>query len=393
MEEETLTIDARRRKVAVDFHCVDGIHQGIRTHCLELFGRVVRQAEDIDFHLLLAEPDKLLAAHPEFERLNVKLVRMSKRSAAVRLLHQLPQLAREHGFDLLHCQYIVPPFSPCATAVTIHDTLFESHPQYYSRFFVARSRLFMRRSARNSALVCTVSDFSRNELARRYGLQLNNIVTVANGVNFSRFGMAAAHDPILDKYGLAQGRYILSVGRLEPRKNQARLVEAYSTLPHPRPKLVLIGQRDFGYGDLLRVVQERRLQEEVSILESVEDDELPVLYRNALLFAYPSLAEGFGMPLLEAMASGVPIVTSGNTALGEVSGDAAVLVDPESISSIAEGMRELLMCEPRRHELVARGLQRARDYQWDKSSGTLVEAYETYFNLRSMSDELASARA
>jgi glycosyltransferase involved in cell wall biosynthesis len=352
---------------------------------------VVRHAGDIDFHLLLAEPEKLLSAHPEFERFNVKLTRMPKRSAAVRLLHQLPRLAREHGFDLLHCQYIVPPFSPCATAVTIHDTLFESHPQYYSRFFVARSRLFMRRSASRSALVCTVSDFSRNELARRYGLQLDNIVTVANGVNLSRFRMADGPDPILDKYGLTQGRYILSVGRLEPRKNQARLVEAYSTLPQPRPKLVLIGQRDFGYGDLLRVVEECKLQKEVSILESVDDDELPILYRHALLFAYPSLAEGFGMPLLEAMASGVPVVTSGNTALGEVSGNAAVVVDPESISSIAEGIREVLMSEARRHELVARGMQRARDYQWDKSSDTLVGAYEAYFRLGSMSDEVVAA--
>lgn len=368
----------RRLRVGIDAHTIDGMHQGTRTHTIELNSRIAQLAPEIDFFFFLDQTQELLKASPVFSAPNVTAVRMPHKSPPIRLLSQLPGLARQSKLDLLHCQYIVPPVCPCPTAVTIHDTLFESNPEFYSKFFVLRSRLLMRRSARKSALVFSVSDFSRRELIKAYQLHSERVSTVPNGVDCARFHPRHEPAPELEAFGLAGGAYLLTVGRLDTRKNHINLLRAFELLPKPRPKLVIIGQRDFGYAAILAMIGADHLKDEVVLLENINDDLLPVFYRNAAMLVYPSRAEGFGMPILEAMASGIPVVTSKNTALQEVGGDAVLYADPESPELIAAAISGVLNDARLGADLVRRGMQRAAEYNWEDSAARVVSHYREF---------------
>lgn len=371
------TMRAGAPRIGLDMHVVDGLHQGSRTHCLELFSRVITLLPACTFFVFLDEPEYLREHWPSFTRDNVTLVRMEHQNPAKRLLSQLPGLATAHKLDLLHTQYIVPPFCACPTAVTIHDVLFESHPEFFTRFFRLRSKLLVPRSARQSALVFTVSEYSKGELMKRYGIPESRLAVTMNGASLERF--ASEDDDALSlPDGLLPQSYILTVGRLEPRKNHVRLLKAYAMLQQPRPKLVLVGQRDFGYEALLAEIEYLQLKDEVMLLETVSDTMLPALYRNALVFAYPTLAEGFGMPVIEAMASGVPVVTSRTTSLPEVAGDAALLCDPLDVASIRNALCSALCDSRAREAMIAKGLKRARDFQWEEPAQRLACAYQSF---------------
>ena len=367
--------------IGLDLHVVDGIFQGSRTHCLELFSRVVKRSPEFQFVVLADKPQAVLDFSAAFAAENVKLVRMRHSSPTKRLLWQLPQLARAGHFDLLHTQYIIPPFAPCATAVTVHDILFESHPQFFGPAFVLRSRLLIRHSCLKSAMVFTVSKFSRNQIAETYGVAPLEVHTIYNGVDTSRFFPGGGDGEGVQALGLVPGGYILTVGRLEPRKNHVALLRAYAKLNRPRPKLVIVGQRHFGFDDVLRVMSELRLQDDVVHLDALPDALLPAVYRNALFFVYPTWAEGFGMPVLEAMASGTPVIVSQNTALPEIAGDAGVYIHPEDPGGLRDAMQKLLLDRELRLQLRERGLQRANVFNWDQSAECIRQSYLRHFGM------------
>jgi glycosyltransferase involved in cell wall biosynthesis len=181
--------------------------------------------------------------------------------------------------------------------------------------------------------------------------------------------------------GLIPGEYLLTVGRLEPRKNHQRLLRAFAALPSPRPKLAIVGQRDFRFEEILALRDELGLREDVVFLEDVKDAALPALYRHACLFVYPTLAEGFGMPVIEAMASGVPVITSNTTALPEVAGEAAVLVDPHDVGAITAAMRELMQDHLRVGRMRVAGLVHARSFSWDAEAAKLAGTYRAHFGM------------
>ena len=392
---QTLTL---RRRVGVDLHTLEGLHQGSRTHCLELFSRVSRLLPEVDFVYFADTARCDPAAVERLTAPNISFVAMPHRSSMQRLLLQLPSLAATHRLDVLHTQYIAPPTLRCASAVTVHDILFEDFPEFFTWFFRLRSRLLVRHSARRARIVCSVSEFSKNELVRRYGIAPEKITITYNAADLQRYAPASqgsADQGLLDQssadrssargssadrdqvaaLGLVPGQYLLTVGRLEPRKNHVRLLRAYAQLPAPRPRLAIVGQRDFRFDEILRVKEELGLNEDVLFLERVTDAALPALYRYARLFVYPTLAEGFGMPVIEAMASGVPVITSNTTALPEVAGDAALLIDPYSIEAIAAALRTVLGDPAIAARMRIAGLAQARRFSWDAEAEKLAAAY------------------
>lgn len=372
----------RRPRIGLDLHVVDGIYQGSRTHCLELFSRVIEITPECDFVLFLDEPSALVRFSESFSRANARIVRMPRASALKRLLWQLPHLARKEQLDLLHTQYIAPPLCSCRTAVTVHDILFESHPQYFGRFFVARSRLLVRHSVHKSTEIFTVSEFSRDQIASTYAVGLDRIHTIFNGVDQSRFFPGQEGSEVVREAGLDPGNYFLTVGRLEPRKNHAGLLRAWATLPDPRPQLAIAGERDFGYQEALQLRENLGLTADVKLLGKVPDELLPAYFRSAKAFMYCSWAEGFGMPILEAMASGVPVISSANTALREVCGDAALLVDPADIGAIGDAIGVVDSQADLRCRLIQRGLGRSRNYTWAQAAQTVREAYLDCFGMK-----------
>ena len=265
--------------------------------------------------------------------------------------HVLPHRAR--GADVLHCPtYRGPVRSRVPLVVTVHDLAVFRHPDAFPPWTRTYSRVVVPRVVRAARIIAAVSEFTAGELERLLRVPRERIRVVPN----------AADATFTDVGPREEGDYVLAVGTLEPRKNLARTIAAAQRLG---VELRVAGARGWGgveaRGDGVRWEGE------------VGDEQLARLYRGALCVVYPSLYEGFGIPVLEAMACGAPVVTSAGGATDEVAGGAAVLVDPHDVSSIAAGIEQAIA---RRDELRAAGLRRASAYSWDASARLLVQAYE-----------------
>jgi glycosyltransferase involved in cell wall biosynthesis len=370
-----------RRRVGVDFHVWDGIFQGSRSHLLGLYRCAVRQAPEIDFVFFLDGVESLRASYAEFSLPNVTLVRMRHRPGVVRLAFQLPWLQWRHRIDLMHVQYRLPPMAVGPCACTIHDVLFESHPQFFEPRFVWQSRLTSRAAVRRAAVLLTVSHFSRAELARIYGIDPLKVGVTFNAVDKARFYPGEDGAATVRALGLEPGRYLLTVGRLEPRKNHLTLLEAYAQLQPAAPSLVIVGQRDFGYAPLFAAIRRHGLEARVRLIENASDADLPALMRNAQLFVYPAFAEGFGMPVLEALASGVPVITSNTTSLPEVAGSAAILVSPDSVEDVTSALKRVLSDAALSASLGQAGVIQAAKFNWEGSAAVLLSSMRRFFAL------------
>jgi glycosyltransferase involved in cell wall biosynthesis len=261
-------------------------------------------------------------------------------------------LSRERRADVLHCPTYRGPLRPgMPLVVTVHDLAVFRHPEAFNRWTRTYSPRVVPRVLRAARRVIAVSDFTKRELVDLLDVPAERITVVPNAVDeeFTSAGPAA------------DGDYVLAVGTLEPRKNLARLVDAARRAD---VELRVVGARGWGGVE----VQGNG----VRWLGEVSDTELARLYRGALCVAYPSFYEGFGIPVLEAMACGVPVVTSRGTAMEEVADGAAVLVDAEDPAAIAAGIER---AASERDALVARGLERARQFRWDEVADATVAVY------------------
>jgi glycosyltransferase involved in cell wall biosynthesis len=264
--------------------------------------------------------------------------------------HVLPRRAR--SADVLHCPtYRGPVRSSVPLVVTVHDLAVFRHPGTFPAWTRNYSRLVVPRVVRAARLIAAVSAFTASELESVLGIPRERIRVVPN----------AADAAFVEAGPRAEGDYVLAVGTLEPRKNLPRAIEAAQRLG---VELRVAGAR--GWGGVEAQGAGVRWEGEVG------DEELARLYRGALCVVYPSLYEGFGIPVIEAMACGAPVVTSVGGATEEVAGGAAVLVDSRDASSIASGIEEAIA---RRDELRAAGLARARDFSWDESARLLLDVY------------------
>jgi glycosyltransferase involved in cell wall biosynthesis len=223
--------------------------------------------------------------------------------------------------------------------------------------------------------VIAVSESTKRDLVERYGLSPDRIDVVYNGVDASFQPVPADQvNAFRTREGLPE-RFILFVGTLEPRKNVVRLIEAYARLPEGRPALVLVGSKGWLYDDIFARVEALSLKEKVRFAGYVSADALPYWYNAAELLAYPSLYEGFGLPPLEAMACGTPVVTSTASSLPEVVGDAALLVDPTDVEALSVAIEKVLSDEDLRRQMQAAGLAQAQHFSWETAARGTLESY------------------
>lgn len=363
------------KRIGIDLHAVDGIFQGSRSHVLGIFSRVVRICPEMEFYIFLENVDILKETFPVFSSPNVHLVQMRSANPVMRLSIQFPKYQKKYALDLLHTQYISPIPSFCKTVITLHDILFESHPEFFTPLFNLRSKLLMRVSVMRAAHIFTVSEYSRQDISLRYGVNSRDITVIHNAADRMEFYPGSDGERVVVNNGLNSGGYILTVGRLEPRKNHLMLIKAYSQLDTNLP-LVIIGQRDFRYQHIGKIISELGLSGRVLLLDGVADEDLPAYYRHAKLFVYPTWAEGFGMPVIEAMASGVPVITSNTTALPEVVGNAGLLIDPADEQGMRRAMETLINDNRLTTDYRQKGIAQANSYSWDSSAEKVANIYK-----------------
>ena len=291
--------------------------------------------------------------------------------------------------DLLHCPYWSNPvWSPWPTVVTVHDVIQFVLPEYAWRKI---SRLYfglVSAGARHAQAVITVSHCSKRDIMKILGLGPERIHVIGNAVDASLHPVRDAWllAKVRERYGIS-GRFVVYFGGFDLRKNVPRLIEAYSQLPEGLRReyqLVIAGRyQHLGhplYPDPRATVQRLGLDGNVIFTGQIREQDKAPLYSAATVFAFPSLYEGFGMPVLEAMACGTPVVTSNVSALPEVAGDAGRLVDPYSASAISGALGELLESAARRDELARRGLERARRFTWPQVADQTVRVYRQILN-------------
>lgn len=299
----------------------------------------------------------------------------------VRIPLTFPFELRRRPVALLHVQFTAPPFAPCPVVSTIHDLAFEHLPETFNRRSWMQLRLTVRRTARTAAHIITPSEFSRRDLIETYNVAPERVsVTLEAAAPHFRPASAEAVTAVKRRYGIG-GDYVLAVGSIQPRKNLVRLVRAYSDLRRSRsqaklPRLVLVGKRAWLYGETLRAVEQSGFASEVLFTGYVPEPDLPALYTGALCFVYPSYFEGFGLPPLEAMSCGTPVLAGDRTSLPEVVGDAGVLVNPFDTDAIGAGLARLIDDEELRAHLSRRGLERAALFDWKDTARRTLQVYE-----------------
>lgn len=272
--------------------------------------------------------------------------------------------------------FVLPPTLPGSrTVVTVHDLSFLHYPSHFLPKLVRYLCRAVPRSVETADLVLADSQATKRDMINQLGTPPHKVKVIYSGVDkrFSPEGVSGEQELLRAKYDIGDGDYWLSVGTIQPRKNYLTLIEAFRRLA-PEARLVIAGAPGWLYDDVVQ--QAGGCGDGVRILGYVDDADLPALYRNAELFVFPSLYEGFGLPVLEAMASGVPVVCSDSSSLPEVVGDAALLVDPRDPSAMAAAIAEVTHTPSLRHALVRRGLSRASQFTWEQAGQELLQAFE-----------------
>lgn len=284
--------------------------------------------------------------------------------------------------DVVHCLGLsIPQVKGAGLIVTIFDLIPLLFRDFHTRFGRREGQLQARRAAERAERIITISNSSKKDIIRLLHIPAEKIVVIplAAGGLYRRIHDFESIKIFKEKYNLRR-EYILYVGTLEPRKNIINLLRAYSSLIKEHPdleeQLVVVGKKGWLYTGIFKEVEELKLGDRVVFTGYVPDEDIVLFYNCARLFIYPSLYEGFGLPVLEAMACGTPVITSNRSSLPEVAGDAARLVDPENVEEIAQAMKEILSDDCLRSQMSKEGIGRARLFSWEKAAQETLKVYE-----------------
>ncbi len=321
--------------------------------------------------------------------LALKLSRLPTSSPPIRIFWEQvfqPFALRKERVDLLHAlAFVTPLLSPCPSVVTIYDLSFLLYPESFKRSKRFYLGLFTRLSARRARRIIAISESTRRDVVRLLGVSPEKVEVVYCGIDDAFRPLAEDQVAAFrSKRGLP-GRFIFFVGTIEPRKNVTRLIEAFADLRSfdvaqdrfaiRDLRLVIGGAKGWFYEDVFARVEELGLEGAVMFPGYIPINELPLWYNAAELFVYPSLYEGFGLPPLEAMACGTPVVAANTSSLPEVVGQGGLTVDPLDVEGLAEAMRRALDDEAFWQEMRERGLQRAKGFSWTKTAQETVQVY------------------
>src|SRR5882672_6373351 len=370
-------------RVAIDIRRAGDF--GIGTYIRNIINQFAR-ANDGTEYLLIGQQSHLQEFDPLPE--NFTLLEYPSEPGSFHTHMHLPFLLHKRGVQLLHMPWFyAPAVVPSRLVITIHDlTEILTPPPGISATFQAGRLYFARRALARADRIMAVSHSSKRDLSHVFDVPEGKIEVVYNALDerFLREPMPEGADRILERHAVTDP-FVLYAGNIKPQKNLPRLIEAFAVAKadlrdHPEYanlKLLLIGDSAEEHSDLRRAVLRSRLQGDVRFLGFVPHSVLRVFYSRARAFLFPSLYEGFGLPPLEAMAHGTPVLTSSVSSLPEVFAQAALLVNPENIFEIARGIRQILTEDAMRETLVRRGYELVRKFSWERSAEQVREVYRS----------------
>ena len=361
-------------RIGLDASPLTANRGGIGTHVRHLLEALIRIAPQHEYYMyaphVIPEEDRVdFARHP-----HVRIIRCPAFLMGLR--------ARWDGIDIFHgLNYKLRGWGRYGDVVTIHDLAMDRLAQPSRKLFgQRRSFLRTRRTARKAAMVVTVSAHAARDIVGLYGIPQERIAVISNAVGPEFYPVAdpVIRDSVAARYGIRRRAFILSGGGSEPRKNIALLVEAFGRAPRLRDtmNLVVVGGMDHGAEAIRAAVGRAGLESAVVFPGHVPLDDLRALYSGCALFAFPSLYEGFGMPPLEAMACGAPVVCSNASSLPETVGDAALLVDPRDPDGWTRAMTRVADDAALREDLRRRGALRVKAFSWEQSARDLLRVYQ-----------------
>jgi len=374
-------------KICLDLSPTVHRHAGLGRYAYELLLALIGTDPDNDYLAFFNNPSRAYIDPPlaGLSHLTTPLSYKPWRLSV--LLAHIVQITQDSLFptvDIFHAtDHLLPRFAQVKSVFTLHDLIFLFHPETHkplNRWFLT---LMMPRFLRVADAIIAVSECTKRDAVRCYGVPEEKITVIYEGVN-PRFCPAGpeAVAAVRQKYGLPE-HFILYVGTIEPRKNLSALLEAFVALQNRLAtrdaaalRLVFVGKKGWLYEGFFRRLRELGLEDRAFFTGYVPDEDLPAIYSAADLFVFPSLYEGFGLPVLEAMACGTPVICSDTSSLPEVAGDAALMVPPTDVRALAEAMERMLCDAQMRTTLREKGLAWVRRFTWEKTAQQTVSVYK-----------------
>jgi glycosyltransferase involved in cell wall biosynthesis len=379
-------------RFSVDAHTIGCHLTGNEVYIRNLLNEFARLAPEAEIVAYVSKADA-----PSHVASRIRTHRVSE-NPYKRLGWDLPRRLLKDRPDLLHVQYTAPVWSKTPLVVSVHDVSYLEYPQYFTRYRSRQLRLTVKRTLERASAVLTPSEFSRSAILTHYRIDERKIVVTPNAVSsqFRPIDRNLALANIEKKFGL-RGPFVLTVGDLQPRKNHFGLLKAFEDAMREHPqlthRLVFVGKETWCSKDLHRAVAESAVSGRVHFTGFVDDAELVQFYGACDLFVFPSFYEGFGLPILEAMACGRAVACSNTTAMPEVADAAGILFDPRSTGEVARAICDVLLDPQLRLRLERLGAQRAAQFSWERAAQRTLDVYHRVVQGKVPDQEMARARA
>ncbi len=349
--------------------------------CFQLLLELSRIDKDNDYFIYL--PKKPTSDMPEETEKWHYVVFSSKLWTLLGISRKL--LGNRNKIDVFFSPtHYLPFYAPCPSVISIFDVSYLHFPRLFKKKDLNQLKLWGGFSIRRASKIITISKSTKSDIIKAYSIDTSKVEVIYPGIKSEfqnskseinlKFKMQNSKS-FKEKFGI-EGEYILFVGTLQPRKNIANLIEAFSIIENKNIKLVIVGKRGWMYEDILNSPKKYEISDRVKFLNDVTDEDLPNFYKNAICFILPSLYEGFGLPVLEAMKYGCPVLTSNISSLPEVGGDAALYFDPQSTQDIAEKIDKVVSDEKLRSEMIKKGYEQVKKFSWEKTAKETLKILE-----------------
>lgn len=268
--------------------------------------------------------------------------------------------------------HYLPLFCPFPSVISVMDLSYLHFPELFKAKDLWQLRLWTKYSIGKAKKVLTISQASKNDIIKEYGVDYNKVAVTYPGTNNPN---GKNMNKVLDKYHIKEP-YILFVGTIQPRKNITRLIEAFTQLSDKKITLIIVGRPGWMFEDIFATPKKLGIETRVKFLTGVTSEELPQFYKNASCFVLPSLYEGFGLPILEAMQNGCPVITSNVSSMPEAAGDAALYVNPESAEDVSKKISQVLSDDKLRNEMIKKGFEQVKKFSWEKTARETLKVLE-----------------